>query len=143
MTDAISDVEVDGSDVVNLLSFLLGGKLVEFQRDSGAAGAMFGGPGVLRRLLQSFQGDPCGNGQYNLAIAAATRLTVPDEANSATISVEVAGARVTFDGTIVTAGAGLLFPVGTIATITGRASLTGAQFIAATAGAVLNVAYFT
>lgn len=143
MTDLSAGVEVGDVDVANLVAFLLGGKLQEFRRDSGAAGAMFGGPGVLRRLLQSFQGDPCG-GQYNLAIGATpTILTVPDEALSATFTVETTTVRVTFDGTIPTTNNGLLLALGGPYVLTGRASLQGAQFLQTGAGSKLQVAYFT
>lgn len=134
---------IDQEDASNLLTFLLGGPLTNWRGDAGARGAMLGGPGVLRRLLQAFQGDPCGGGQYGLTAVGVTTLKVPDEANSATITVEGAAVRVTFDGTVPTATAGLLVPTGGPYVITGRASLEGAQFLQSVAGTLLNVAYFT
>jgi len=99
------------------------------------------GPGLIRRLDQTYTGDPIGPGQYGLTCVAVTALTVPDVALSALLTVETANIRLTFDGQVPAAGVGLLVPAGVTVLITGRPSLKGAQFIEDGGAAVVNVTY--
>lgn len=129
--------------VADLFALLIGGPISSSYGDPQLRQLANDSPGVLRRLAQSFQGDPCGS-QNALAVpAAATRLTVPDMAQSALVAVEGASVRVTFDGSAVSAVNGVTFISGAAFTITGRPSMQGAQFFQVAAGAIIQVAYFT
>lgn len=130
-------------DTFNLWALLLGGVAVDNGRDPGVDDIPPFNPGVLRRLLANFGGDPIAHRTTLNAPAAATFLTVPDRANSALVSVEVQPVRASFAGDVPTAAVGLLLPVGTLLQLTGRATLTGAQFIQTAAGAIVTAEYFT
>lgn len=110
--------------------------------EQGGARFPAGSPQLETRMLQAFQGDPVGVAQQ-LTIDTVKGLTVPDAANSATVTVEAQPCRLRVDGVAATAGVGLLLPVGTVLVLTGRATLQSASFIGTVAGSIIDVAYFT
>jgi hypothetical protein len=80
--------------------------------------------------------------QQMTSITAATALpSIPASATMATITVEAQAVRYRDDGVNPTASVGVLLPVGTVQTFYGAAELAALKFIAATSGAILNVAY--
>lgn len=127
----------------NLFSYLLGGPYFTARGEAGSPGYAAGAPGLLRRLLENYPGEPVGPSQQLAALNAVTRLTVPDGALSCLLTVEVTSVRMTVDGTVPTAGLGLLLTSGTVLALTGRPTMQGAQFLQTGAGAVVDVAYFT
>lgn len=112
---------------------------------AGPHGAGFGSgsPGLLARLTEFYPGEPIGPPSRLVLAANPVGLTLPDFANGATVVVEGAAARVTFDGTAPTATIGLLLPPGTVLGLGGRGTLHGAQFFAAAAGAIVQATYWT
>lgn len=125
------------------LAWLVGG--VDGAPPDGPASAnqLPGAPGLLARLSQTFQGDPCGPSEQLAVGAGIGRLNPPDQANSATCSIAVQPVRLQTDGSTVTTALGLLLPVGTVIRLTGHPSMRGAQFLGTVAGAVVDVLYFT
>lgn len=86
--------------------------------------------------------DPLGYQQIASAtLAAATHLTVPSGSRWALIVAEAQNVRWTDDGTTPTASVGMLLASGQ--TLQYGGDLAKIQFIAATAGAILNVSYYT
>jgi hypothetical protein len=83
---------------------------------------------------------PVIGGQYNLAVNTATSLTVPAGANQIEICVEIQAIRYRDDGTAPTSSVGIPVPVGTCFPYAGN--LSAIQFIAQTAGATIDVAYY-
>lgn len=130
-------------DEANLWALLLGGIPVDNGRDAKIDDVPRYSPGVLRRLLACFPGDPIAPGQTFNGAAGVQTLTVPGRANSAVVSVDTQAIRCTFDGTTPTATVGLIVAANTIIQLTGRATLEGFQYLQAAAGAVVNVQYFT
>lgn len=100
------------------------------------------GPGLLRRFLGFFAGDPVG-GQTIAVPAAATPLVVPDMANSALLSVEAANVRLRLDGQDATALLRHLLGPGTMLTLTGRITLQAVSLFQAAPGAIVHVTYFS
>lgn len=101
------------------------------------------GPSLAERLADNAAGDPMGPRQTLAVSNAALRLTLPAEANSATIAVETATVRYTVDGTTPTTTVGTLVAVGDMIKVQGRQSLIGLQLIRATgADATVQVEYF-
>lgn len=143
MNDAEGRYEDLDDDLRDLVALLLGGRLTDTLRDPRLRNIMAGSPGVLRRLVEHYPGDPTGVRQQITPIDAVSALTVPAAANSALISIETTSARYSSDGTNPTAAVGLLLPAGTLLRLTGQATLTAARFIGTVAGGSLDVEYFT
>jgi hypothetical protein len=78
--------------------------------------------------------------QQLTGMSSATGLTVPAGAQFALIVAETQNVRWRDDGTNPTASVGMLLTTGT--TLVYEAGLSAIRFIAATAGAVLNVSYY-
>ena len=76
------------------------------------------------------------------SLATAQPLTVPAGANSALVEAEAQGVRWRDDGTAPTATVGMPIPSGGSTTFYGAAELAALKFIAASAGAILNVSYY-
>ena len=83
---------------------------------------------------------PVAGGQYGLAVNTATSLTVPPGATEIEICVETQAIRYRDDGTAPTSSVGIPIPVGTCFPYAGN--LSAIQFIAQTAGATIDVAYY-
>lgn len=81
-----------------------------------------------------------GLNQYGLAIATATKLTVPNGAICAEITVETAPVRRTSDGTAPTTSVGTLFAVG--AQFYDCGPLAVEQFTAVSGSPTLDIEYF-
>lgn len=111
--------------------------------DHGAAKPLRGVVGLLARLTGAFTGDPAGPSQTLNVGGGPAGLTVPDQANAAIVTIEAVSVRLQTDGTEATTTAGLLLPVGTILTLTGRATLKAARFVGTAAGAIVQAAYYT
>lgn len=88
----------------------------------------------------SYVSAGAGLNQYGLAIATATKLTVPNGAICAEITVETAPVRRTSDGTAPTTSVGTLFAVG--AQFYDCGPLAVEQFTAVSGSPPLDIEYF-
>jgi hypothetical protein len=79
--------------------------------------------------------------QQLTSMSSAKQLTVPGGANAALLVAEAQAVRWRDDGTAPIATVGMLLPVG-IDGFFYTGNLGAIQFIAATAGAILNVSYY-
>jgi hypothetical protein len=79
--------------------------------------------------------------QQLTSISASTGLTVPAGADLVVLSIEAQGVRYRDDGTAPTAAIGMLLPSGSVFEYTGN--IGALRFIQATAGAIVNAAYYS
>lgn len=123
--------------------WLLGALPGDGRAGPGGNNMISGSPGVLERLAEYYPGDPTGLHVVLTLGGAAQRLPRRDSANGATATIEGAPVRVRFDGGDATATTGLLLPVGAVLQLGGQATLNGASFFTASAGGIVQVAFWT
>lgn len=111
-----------------------------FELDDDQAGYA---SGLIKRMLDHYQGDPCGRETLVIGASVVTLADIPDFARSAICTVTDNTIRITFDQTAPTAAVGQAFIAGEHFTITGYASLKGLRAIRdAAADGTLDVEYF-